>query len=75
MGTSSRKSFQGILKKTESLLHKERNAGEPPMTCMFPSILTENSGHISDTLEYREIWSILPPHTGWGCFTPWVMQE
>lgn len=52
MGTSIRKSFQGILKKAESLLPRDRNPGDPPMTFMFPSILTENPAHISDT--YRK---------------------
>lgn len=52
MGTSNRKSFQSILKKAESLLDMERNPGDPSMTSVFPSILTENPIYISDT--YRE---------------------
>lgn len=42
MGTIIRKGFQGILKKAEFLLYKERNPGDPPMTSVILSILILN---------------------------------
>lgn len=68
MGTSIRKTFQGMLRKAESLFHVERNPGDPPVTSVFPSIPTGNPVHISDTYrkDYKRDLEYLAEHLTLG---------